>query len=122
MFFLSGEASFGIGDLYMFIAIILCGFGYAEGGVLSKKGGWQVICWALILALPIMIMLLFFTCLYLSNSIYSAIAGWFMYRYLVCLSVSFSGTKGLHKAVLLLQLATAFTTFNGTRDCRTFIT
>ena len=37
MFFLSGEASFGIGDLYMLIAIILCGFGYAEGGVLSKK-------------------------------------------------------------------------------------
>ncbi|MCG8284731.1 DMT family transporter [Acinetobacter seifertii] len=56
MFFLSGEASFGIGDLYMLIAIILCGFGYAEGGVLSKKiGGWQVICWALILALPIML-------------------------------------------------------------------
>lgn len=27
MFFLSGEASFGIGDLYMLIAIILCGFG-----------------------------------------------------------------------------------------------
>ena len=37
MFFLSGEASFGIGDLYMLIAIILCGFGYAEGGVLSKN-------------------------------------------------------------------------------------
>ncbi|MBV6573845.1 DMT family transporter, partial [Acinetobacter baumannii] len=57
IFFLSGEASFGIGDLYMLIAIILCGFGYAEGGVLSKKiGGWQVICWALILALPIMLL------------------------------------------------------------------
>lgn len=63
MFFLSGEAAFGIGDLYMLIAIILCGFGYAEGGVLSKKiGGWQVICWALILALPIMLLATLFIC------------------------------------------------------------
>lgn len=45
-----------IGDILMLIAIIICGLGYAEGGKLSRTlGGWQVICWALVLALPIML-------------------------------------------------------------------
>ncbi len=39
MFFISGDTSLGIGDFYMLMAIILCGFGYAEGGVLSRKIG-----------------------------------------------------------------------------------
>jgi len=43
------------GDLLMVAAIVLCGLGYAEGTVLSRRlGGWQVICWALVVALPIM--------------------------------------------------------------------
>ncbi|OTG92350.1 DMT family transporter [Acinetobacter sp. ANC 3832] len=46
-----------IGDLYMLASIILCGLGYAEGGKLSRElGGWQVICWALVIALPFMIL------------------------------------------------------------------
>jgi drug/metabolite transporter (DMT)-like permease len=41
------------GDLLMLAAILLCGLGYAEGGALSRRlGGWQVISWALLLALP----------------------------------------------------------------------
>lgn len=45
-----------IGDLYMVAAIIACGLGYAEGGKLSRTlGGWQVISWALLLSLPIML-------------------------------------------------------------------
>lgn len=43
------------GDLLMAAAIILCGLGYAEGATLSRRlGGWQVISWALVLALPLM--------------------------------------------------------------------
>ncbi|MGX1496160.1 drug/metabolite transporter (DMT)-like permease [Labrenzia sp. MBR-25] len=43
------------GDLLMLAAVIVCGFGYAEGGVLSRRlGGWQVISWALALSLPVM--------------------------------------------------------------------
>nr|WP_199081913.1 DMT family transporter [Pedobacter sp. ASV19] len=43
------------GDILMLLAVILCGLGYAEGAQLSKTlGGWQVISWALVLALPIM--------------------------------------------------------------------
>lgn len=43
------------GDLLMIAAILLCGLGYAEGATLSRRlGGWQVISWALLLAMPIM--------------------------------------------------------------------
>ncbi|MBC8128691.1 MAG: DMT family transporter [Rhizobiaceae bacterium] len=46
------------GDLMMVAAILLCGLGYAEGAALSRRlGGWQVISWALVLALPVMGML-----------------------------------------------------------------
>lgn len=48
------------GDAYMIAAVIACGLGYAEGAVLSRSlGGWQVICWALIIALPFMLALNF---------------------------------------------------------------
>ena len=50
----SGDASLA-GDLLMVAAIVLCGLGYAEGATLSRRlGGWQVISWALVLALPVM--------------------------------------------------------------------
>jgi drug/metabolite transporter (DMT)-like permease len=42
------------GDALMLAAVIVCGLGYAEGARLSRHlGGWQVISWALILALPL---------------------------------------------------------------------
>ena len=50
-----GGAASLAGDLLMLAAILLCGLGYAEGAALSRRlGGWQVICWALVLALPVM--------------------------------------------------------------------
>lgn len=53
--FHDAEASL-IGDLLMLAAIIACGLGYAEGARLSRRlGGWQVISWALVLALPVML-------------------------------------------------------------------
>lgn len=56
-----GSASLA-GDLLMLAAIALCGLGYAEGAALSRKlGGWQVISWALVLSLPIMLPLALFT-------------------------------------------------------------
>ncbi|SCX21414.1 DMT family transporter [Agrobacterium rosae] len=56
-----GSASL-TGDLLMLAAIALCGLGYAEGAALSRKlGGWQVISWALVLSLPVMLPLALFT-------------------------------------------------------------
>lgn len=46
------------GDMLMLAAIVICGLGYAEGAKLSRKlGGWQVICWALALSLPLMLVM-----------------------------------------------------------------
>jgi len=50
------------GDLLMLIAVIVCGLGYAEGARLARHlGGWQVICWALVLSLPLMLPLSLWT-------------------------------------------------------------
>jgi drug/metabolite transporter (DMT)-like permease len=56
-----GAASLA-GDLLMVAAIVLCGLGYAEGAALSRRlGGWQVISWALLLALPLMVPIMLWT-------------------------------------------------------------
>lgn len=53
-----GVHAASLGDLLMLLAIIACGLGYAEGAKLSRTlGGWQVICWALVVALPLMALL-----------------------------------------------------------------
>ncbi|WEH42737.1 DMT family transporter [Streptomyces sp. AM 2-1-1] len=42
------------GDLYLFGSLVVCAAGYAEGGRLARvMPGWQVIGWALVLALPL---------------------------------------------------------------------
>lgn len=44
------------GDALMLGAVLVCGLGYAEGGRLARQlGGWQVISWALLLSLPVML-------------------------------------------------------------------
>lgn len=59
---LQGVTASPVGDTLMLAAIVVCGLGYAEGAALSRKlGGWQVICWALTLSLPIMLVLTFVT-------------------------------------------------------------
>ncbi len=41
------------GDGLMLAAILVCGLGYAEGARLARRlGGWQVVAWATVLALP----------------------------------------------------------------------
>jgi len=55
-----GVTASPIGDVLMILSVILCGLGYAEGAKLTKTlGGWQVISWALVLSLPIMLPLSF---------------------------------------------------------------
>lgn len=57
-----GIAIAPVGDALMLAAIVTCGLGYAEGARLTGKlGGWQVISWALVLALPVMLPLAWLT-------------------------------------------------------------
>src|SRR5205814_10232195 len=45
-----------LADLWLLLAMISAGIGYAEGGVLAREiGGWRVICWALLLAAPVLV-------------------------------------------------------------------
>lgn len=49
-----GGGSLETADLLLLVAIGVAGLGYAEGAVLARSyGGWLVICWAVILALPV---------------------------------------------------------------------
>lgn len=81
-----GISASPIGDILMLLAVILCGMGYAEGAKLSKTlGGWQVISWALVLALPIMIPLFF---IYFPDDIQSvSFQGWFGMAYISIFSM-----------------------------------
>ncbi len=48
------QASLYGADLVLLGAVIAAAVGYAEGGKLAQQiGGWQVICWALVLAAPL---------------------------------------------------------------------
>lgn len=49
----AGGGTLRLGDLWLFAASLLAALGYAEGARLTRSlGGWQVISWALVLALP----------------------------------------------------------------------
>ncbi len=53
---LQGLGSFQLGDLLLVGAVLSAGIGYALGGKLAKElGGWQVICWALVISFPFII-------------------------------------------------------------------
>ncbi|WP_270483938.1 MULTISPECIES: DMT family transporter [Gordonia] len=52
-----GASSSSIDDVYLLCAVVLGAVGYAQGGILARElGAWQTICWALVLALPVMAM------------------------------------------------------------------
>lgn len=44
-------------DVLLLAAVALGGLGYAEGGRLARElGGWRVICWALVLSAPFLVL------------------------------------------------------------------
>jgi drug/metabolite transporter (DMT)-like permease len=52
----SGGGELRWADLALLGAVVAAGLGYAEGAVLARKlGSWQVICWALVLAAPLLL-------------------------------------------------------------------
>jgi drug/metabolite transporter (DMT)-like permease len=49
-----GAGLLSTGDIFILIAVALSAIGYAEGGALAREiPGWQVICWAVVLSLPL---------------------------------------------------------------------
>lgn len=53
---ISGAGKPTFADLALLAAVLTAALGYAEGGRLAQTlGGWQVICWALVLAAPFLL-------------------------------------------------------------------
>lgn len=53
---LEGVGRIQVADLALLGAVVSAAVGYAVGGELSRQvGGWQVICWALVLMLPVIV-------------------------------------------------------------------
>ncbi len=53
---ISGAGSIRLTDLALLGAVVTASLGYVEGAILSKKSGaWQVICWSLILSVPVLL-------------------------------------------------------------------
>ena len=55
LYLLSGSLfQLHLGDVFLLMAAVAAAIGYAKGGLLSlQMPAWQVICWALVLALPV---------------------------------------------------------------------
>jgi drug/metabolite transporter (DMT)-like permease len=76
-------------DLLVLGAVVLGGLGYAEGGVLSRRyGGWQVICWALVLTAPFLVVPVALT---LPDGLHGDVEAWtgFVYVAVVSMFVAF---------------------------------
>ena len=72
-------------DTLLVLAVLAASMGYAAGGQLSKKlGGWQVICWALLLALPITLPITIYLSRQLSG--HESLTGWACFAYLGLMS------------------------------------
>ncbi|BAY80885.1 putative carboxylate/amino acid/amine transporter [Calothrix parasitica NIES-267] len=94
---IEGNGSIKFADIVLIIAVIAAAFGYAEGGQLSKiLGGWQVICWALVLSIPILIIPV--ALVILQNGISASASAWFGFGYVSIISMFlafFAWYKGL---------------------------
>ena len=92
-----GGAALHIADSLLVLAVIAAAAGYAIGGDLSRRlGGWQVICWALVVALPVTVPALLF--LLPSTNWSASPAAWNSFVYLALMSQLlgfFAWNKGL---------------------------
>ena len=111
-------ASFNIstGDWWLVLGCFCCGLSYAQGALLARHiGSWQVICWALVLSLPLLVPL----CWYFQPSHFDvSVASWLGFSYLAVFSMFlgfFAWYKGLSTGgvaqVSQLQLLTPFLAF-----------
>ena len=88
------------GDFALFGAVLFAGLGYAQGGLLARElGGWQVICWTLVVSLPLLVPLTWF---YGDWSAFQALplSGWAAFAFLAVIN-SLIGFFFWYKALAL---------------------
>jgi drug/metabolite transporter (DMT)-like permease len=72
-------------DLLLLAAVALGGLGYAEGGALARHyGGWQVICWALLIAAPFLVVPV---ALSTRGGLHAGADAWFGFFYVAVISM-----------------------------------
>jgi drug/metabolite transporter (DMT)-like permease len=84
-------------DLLLILAVIAAAMGYAAGGALSRRlGGWQVICWALVISMPLTVPLTAWQALKIVEPVSLQSWGCFLYLALMSQLVGFfAWNKGL---------------------------
>lgn len=88
---IEGGGSLHAGDVLLLGAVLFAGMGYAEGGRLSRTlGGPQVIAWALLLSLPVLVPITAWRAL-THATVHSAVSGqaWLALAYLSAFSMFF---------------------------------
>lgn len=92
-----GDATLHAADALLVLAVIAASMGYAVSGKLARTlGGWQVICWALVIALPLTIPITY----YFSHTLtgHESPKAWACFAYLAIMSQFlgfFAWNKGL---------------------------
>lgn len=82
----SGGGQFHPADFALFGAILCAALGYSEGAHLTRKlGGWQVICWALLLAAPFLIWPVAFEIS--RHGMHATASAWFGFAYVSLISM-----------------------------------
>ena len=80
-----GGVALHAADSLLVLAVIAAAMGYAAGGNLSRKlGGWQVICWALVVALPLTLPLTIYFARGVTGG--ESFQGWLCFVYLALMS------------------------------------
>ncbi|NJN12091.1 MAG: DMT family transporter [Richelia sp. RM1_1_1] len=83
---IEGNGTIQFADIFLIVAVIAAAFGYAEGGELAKTlGGWQVICWALVLSAPILIIPV--ALIILEKGISASLNAWLGFGYVSIISM-----------------------------------
>jgi len=85
----TGADGFETGDGLLILASLAAAIGYAEGGRLAKTlGGWQVICWALVLAAPFLLLPVAFTVY--RHGLVAPVEAWLGFAYVSLISQLFA--------------------------------
>lgn len=94
-----GAGHFQPGDMLLFVAVLLGGLGYAEGGRLAREmRGWRVICWALVIAAPFLVFPVIFS--FHPHGNIAQPAAWFGFAYVSVVS-SFLGFFAWYRGLAL---------------------
>jgi len=113
----SAKGTMATGDLWLILACFCCGLSYAKGALLAREmGSWQVICWALVFSMPLLLPL----CWYFQPADFNvSTQSWLGFGYLSLFSMFlgfFAWYKGLAMGgvahISQLQLLTPFLAFS----------